>query len=185
MFHLRIKELRTKKGLTQAELAKEFNLGRTAVSMWEKKKSYPNLRMLNDLADFFDVSVDYLVGNQTVSLTPEVNSLIKRIKELMCEKKFTVKDLADIAALEEDTLNDFLNEDINSQFKDVDCLYAIAHALGTTVEYLTTGNEEYKAIKNKDELKASYFNLALDIQKTGIPPEDIKGVLEILKKHKF
>lgn len=57
----RIKELRTKKGLSQAQLAKILNIDRSTVNKYESGQSRP-IRYINKLADLFGVSADYILG---------------------------------------------------------------------------------------------------------------------------
>ena len=58
----RIKELRRKKGLTQAELARRLNYSRQLVSLWEIDESMPDASTVKQLAELFNVSADYLLG---------------------------------------------------------------------------------------------------------------------------
>ena len=60
----RLKELRTSKNLTQTELAKVFGCNQTAIGKYERGELYPNFSLLIKLADFFEVSVDYLIGRE-------------------------------------------------------------------------------------------------------------------------
>lgn len=62
MFELRLKNLRTNKGITQAELAKHLDVTQQAVGRWEKAITSPDYPTLLKLAAFFNVSVDYLLG---------------------------------------------------------------------------------------------------------------------------
>ena len=59
------KELRKKRSLTQEELAQELNLTQTAISKWEKEVAFPDVMTLKKIADFYGVSIDYLLGNET------------------------------------------------------------------------------------------------------------------------
>jgi transcriptional regulator with XRE-family HTH domain len=58
----RLKELRTKKGLYQKELAERLGVGRSTVAAWETGSKRPEGRTLEQIADLFSVSVDYLLG---------------------------------------------------------------------------------------------------------------------------
>ena len=58
----RIKELREQRGINQAELAKHFDVTRSSVNAWEMGISYPQLDKLVELAQFFHVTTDYLIG---------------------------------------------------------------------------------------------------------------------------
>lgn len=59
----RLKELRTSKGLTQEELGKKIGQSKSNISKYENNILEPNMQTLNLMANFFDVSVDYLIGN--------------------------------------------------------------------------------------------------------------------------
>lgn len=59
---LRIKELRLEKQLSQKELASVIGCNQTAVGKYERGSLEPNITTLTLLADFFNVSIDYLVG---------------------------------------------------------------------------------------------------------------------------
>ena len=61
-FSGRLKDLRLESGLTQAGLAEKIGATQRQVSFWEKAQVEPNIFWLIKLADFFDVSVDYLIG---------------------------------------------------------------------------------------------------------------------------
>lgn len=65
----RIKELRKKRGLTQKQLAQKFNVSEQAIAGYEQNARRPNPDMLKDLANFFEVSVDYLLGNDDTSIS--------------------------------------------------------------------------------------------------------------------
>lgn len=55
-------ELRTKRNLTQDELAKELFVTRQAVSRWESGETVPNTKTLKLLSKFYDVSINTLLG---------------------------------------------------------------------------------------------------------------------------
>ncbi len=65
-FSLRVKELRESKGLSQAKLAKALNVGTGSVGMWESTDQIPPIRKLIRIAEYFDVSIDYLIGREEV-----------------------------------------------------------------------------------------------------------------------
>ncbi len=60
----RLKELRAVNNMTQQDLAKAVNVCKSAVSAWEIGRNQPSYDILMDIAKFFDVSVDYLIGYQ-------------------------------------------------------------------------------------------------------------------------
>lgn len=66
MFKKRLKNLRESKGWTQEELGKKLHLGKSSISMYEKGDRVPSHDILLNIADIFDVSVDYLLGKTEV-----------------------------------------------------------------------------------------------------------------------
>lgn len=58
-----INDLRKKTGLSQKEFAGLFNVHQTAVIQWETGKTTPDKETLIKIADYFGVSIDYLLGN--------------------------------------------------------------------------------------------------------------------------
>lgn len=62
LFAERLKELRKEKNLLQSELAKALNTTQRKVSYWETEKIEPDLTSLWKLSEYFEVSVDYLIG---------------------------------------------------------------------------------------------------------------------------
>ena len=59
-----LKELRKEKNILQKDVAKELNIKNTTYSNWEVGVSEPDIQSLKKLADFFGVSIDYLVGRE-------------------------------------------------------------------------------------------------------------------------
>lgn len=59
---MKLKELRSSKGLNQSEVAKMLNIDRSTYGKYETGDSSPDYEKLNKLASFFNVSTDYLLG---------------------------------------------------------------------------------------------------------------------------
>ena len=58
----RLKELRTSNGYTQKEIADKLGINSVTYLHYEKSQRQPPLELLADIAAFYDVSVDYLLG---------------------------------------------------------------------------------------------------------------------------
>lgn len=63
MFAQRMKQLRAERNITQQELADLLRVGRSTVAGYEVKGKQPDNARLCQIADLFDVSVDYLLGH--------------------------------------------------------------------------------------------------------------------------
>ncbi|MGN1183897.1 MAG: helix-turn-helix domain-containing protein [Oliverpabstia sp.] len=62
-----IKELREKNHLTQAELADLLNVSDKTISKWETAKGYPDITLLEPIANVFRISVAELISGNTVN----------------------------------------------------------------------------------------------------------------------
>lgn len=67
MFAENLKTLRKSKGLTQVQFAEIFNISSGTIAMWETNKRVPDTSMLIKIAEFFNVTVDYLLGKRRSS----------------------------------------------------------------------------------------------------------------------
>ncbi len=70
-FGQKLKELRTKKNLTQKDLADKLNVTYQTVSKWENETNEPDFATLKQLAKLFDCSVDYLIDEDDQPETKE------------------------------------------------------------------------------------------------------------------
>lgn len=68
----RIKKLISDRGLVTSKFLQEVDLPSSAISEWSKGKAKPSLDALTKIADYFGVSVDYLLGR--TSIGNEINS---------------------------------------------------------------------------------------------------------------
>ena len=68
MFRIRLKELREKAGYSQYSFAEKFGVSQSTVENWEAGAREPNFDTMQRLADFFGVSVNYLLGRESKSI---------------------------------------------------------------------------------------------------------------------
>ena len=79
----RIKELRKSFNLSQEKLAEEFDVERATISRWENDKTDPSNEDLLKLAQYFKVSVDYLLGRTTNPTAPDQESQNSEAQEFL------------------------------------------------------------------------------------------------------
>ena len=84
----KLREFRKKQGLTQEQLAEAMGVTVGAVSKWESGASTPDVGIIMELADFFETSVDVLLGYTQQSASLEGSVL--RLRELRIQKDYTV-----------------------------------------------------------------------------------------------
>lgn len=78
----RIRLLRNEKGIYQQQLADILSVSKSTIAMWETDKREPDSQMLVNLADFFNCSIDYLLGRTD-----------KRVDEDMLDRALEAGDL--------------------------------------------------------------------------------------------
>lgn len=59
----KIVELRKQKGWSQGDLAKKIKASREAIGKYERNEAIPSVETAKNIADVFEVSLDYLVGD--------------------------------------------------------------------------------------------------------------------------
>lgn len=57
-----LKKIRTEKNMSQAELAEELSCGLSTIASWETGNRFPRRPYMEQLADIFNVDIDYLYG---------------------------------------------------------------------------------------------------------------------------
>ena len=128
MIGFRIKDLRIENKNTQKELAEYLGLTPKMISFYEKEERFPPHDIILKLANYFNVSTDYLLGrtdernNHTKSNKIDINKNEKDIEELLDE-----------------TMSQILNQDglmLNGQIVDDNDLILLRNALKNGIEYV-------------------------------------------------
>ena len=103
MFHLlkNLRKLRDKTGTTQKQLAEAVNVSQQSINKYENHNIEPYIETLMQIADYFDVSVDYLIGHNEnsadaiksdhISLSSNEAQLIEEYRKLSNNKKGIIK----------------------------------------------------------------------------------------------
>ena len=68
---MRLKELRKHKKISQLKLAMELNTSQNTISRYETGEREPGINELIKIADYFNVSIDYLVGRTNNPTKPQ------------------------------------------------------------------------------------------------------------------
>ena len=61
---MRLKQLRKKRGVSQVKLAMELNTNQNTISRYETGEREADYKTLIQIADYFDVDIDYLIGRK-------------------------------------------------------------------------------------------------------------------------
>ena len=113
MFQERLKSMRLEAKLTQKELAEKLKIGQNTYSYWEKGIRKPVGENLNKLANFFNVSTDYLLGNSNIKDQKQFEEDLE--KSLDTFKSFDGKPMYDE---DREKIREFLRKRMEDRLKD-------------------------------------------------------------------
>ncbi len=99
---MKIKELRKEKKQTQIEIAKKLGVSQQVFANYENEINYPDPKMLIKIADYFDVTVDYLIGRtddfgvikQTPGLSLDEADLVENYRKCDNIGRVAISDVA-------------------------------------------------------------------------------------------
>ena len=146
----RLRELQRAEKLTQQELADIAEVSKRTIQNWEDGTSNIKPEKAEKLADYFGVSVGYLLGYDD----NDINQM-NRLKELRKEKGLTQTDLAELLEVTKLTIHNWENG--VSSIKS-DRLKKLCEIFDVDVPYLLG----YDTVKNETSLKASVLNEVLE-----------------------
>ncbi len=87
-----LRNLRKEKGITQAELARQLYMNKSMISAYEKESRMPSLDVLIKMSEFFNVTLDYLLGverehtndkDRTIDVSGLNDKQINALKEII------------------------------------------------------------------------------------------------------
>ncbi len=148
----KIKELRIESGSTQLQLGAYVGCSGQVISNIERGYSNPSTQILNNIAEFFHVPSDYLLGkskSQWVALDPEtrIPCIGSRISNLMHKSNMSPEDLAKYAEISVQTTLEILSGSI---IPNVDVLAKISKSLNTSIDFLI-GAVNFSAMPSSEE----------------------------------
>lgn len=171
-----IAALRKTKGWTQVDLAEKLNISDKAVSKWESEAGYPEITMFPQLADLFEVSIDYLMTGK--EMQPEIITISKAE---LCAKNDDATLLKDIDFSQKDESNKCLIDYIK-QYESLNVFAALCAAddrakgsfdLLTFLKFCLLSNHLELLNKTGFWLKPQICSYRFD------SPEDIMGLMPV------
>lgn len=154
-----IRKLRIEKGITQSSLSNYLGLTPKMISFYELGERFPPHDIIIKLADYFDVSTDYLLGRSGIknpekmltdysllNESPQVyiktdaltSSIGKRIHDKRAESNMSAENLADALGISEKELGEY-ERGIHPPSARI--LIALSHVFHVSADWLLTGKE--------------------------------------------
>lgn len=173
----RIKELRLSADMTQEEFGKKFGIVKSTVSLYESGKSTPNDELKKQICDYFNISVDYLLG---VSDDKHRNSpsddkgfffffffddkdlqevFVSALKTALETQNMTVSELCEKTEINVDTCNQYLT---GEHAPTLEHLVELSKALDVSIDYLL--GQVPKIGQAEKKLLNAFENLSEDNQ---------------------
>ncbi|MCM1179943.1 MAG: helix-turn-helix domain-containing protein [Clostridium sp.] len=150
MIGIRIKQLREELGITQSELGKKLGVVKQTISSWENDVSNPNNEAIALMANIFNVSTDYLLGNSNNSSLRESlsensssyffffdemlkNVFTTRFKKVLDARSISLAQFSVISNIDNAKCEDYFNGKYEPSLED---LITISQTLNVSTDYL-------------------------------------------------
>jgi transcriptional regulator with XRE-family HTH domain len=108
-FSTRVKELREKAGLSMEQLAQHLGVTKSRINMWENNGTVPRMNVLIELSKFFNVTTDYLLGNDEARNLSLENSRLNSLQRNL--GKLSEADLEKAEGMLKAVFMDIFNDD--------------------------------------------------------------------------
>ena len=118
-----IRECRMKRGLTQEQLGQELGVSTQSISRWENSATYPDIMMLPVIADFFEITIDQLMGRTRECKSEEREAFFSGIQKLSVDER--IKKLREV---------------LQTYPQDIYFMFSLANNLYQRVEMQGTGD---------------------------------------------
>lgn len=166
----RLKLLRDEKGLTQKDVADVLKVERPTIAGYETNRKQPDYEKINTLADYFNVSLDYLLGRSHIRNPYESDSgktknksLGKIIFEYRKQNKLSLEEFADKSKLDYEYIEN-LEKSINKNQPDLTTICKLSKVMHISetklleeIGYIKSNPESDKILKRSNELLEDYI----------------------------
>ena len=169
---IRLKELRNQFNLSQLDIARQFNVAQNTVSNWENGNRVPDAEMLRKIADYFNVSIDWLIGIE--AQTDEIRIARQRTKELCEERDPQISDIENTFKTNYATFRSWYNG-YGDYFNDK--IYLLADFFNCSTDYLFGKTDNPASID--DQLANEKFALFGEVH--DLTDEEKQRVLDFIK----
>ena len=141
LFPERLRNLRTERGISQADMAGAINISRVSLSYYENGERTPDIGILSKIAKYFDVSYDYLLGESSCKNRENID--IERVTGLKEKTIETIKRFQNKIPYRE-SLNYFLQD---AELLEHLCLYLFS---GSYSALIARYGSNYGSMHNVD-----------------------------------
>lgn len=180
-FSENIRRLRKEHNLTQETLADFLGVSFQTVSKWERGENYPDIAMLPEIASFFKVSVDSLLGVNRAENEKEIQDMLTQFNNF-------VNDMEKKSELLKEMIKKFPN-DFRIQVKQLGMLMCEEKEDGEKIEKIQSIYHNIQNNCTNDDIRikakhlmAGYYNRLAHYGKQGITFDDANNIVMQLPK---
>ena len=172
MFYDRFYKLCQDSNVTPTQVARNLDIRQSTVSMWKKQGTTPKYDTTKKLADYFGVSVDYLLGRETdvkylLDAGKRAHNMGERIQTIRISKGLTRKEVASRCKIAEQIIDDYESGRSSPEFEIMDKIaYALDVPVTAWMGYVFTGR-----INGRDVYEPSHdiIDVVIDEEKEDQP----------------
>jgi bacteriophage CI repressor helix-turn-helix domain len=165
-------------GREQQELTNYLNLKKTAYSDWKSGKSESYRKYIVEIAEFFDVSIDYLVygkeKNTSLNLPEDEAELLKYYKQLPEKEKIRLVSRAEAIA---DMYAEAAPEPVHPKISIKHSIYSVSAGTGDMLD-----TDEWDTIDVPDSPEARKADFCLTIHGNSMEPVYYNGDIVLVKE---
>jgi len=157
IFSERLKFLRGYGNLQQKDIARFLNISSVTYYRYENNKREPSMSILMALADYFDVSIDYLVGrsdNPNKSPSEDVDTFLARLRALRKSQNITQEDISKILNI---GMTSYYHYEHGRREPSMSTLIALADYFDVSIDYLV-GCSDNPSIEEIPEILVLHRN---------------------------
>jgi transcriptional regulator with XRE-family HTH domain len=152
----RLRQLREENNLLQKDIASMLNITTSAYGYYEQGKREPNTEALQKLADYYNVSIDYLLctGDYGINVSAEYAIIGKRIKDLRNKAGLTQFELGQKLGISQNSIGMY---EQNKRLPDVNAIIKLTQFFNVSTDYLLGAESTFQmsmgeSLKNHQEI---------------------------------
>ena len=146
-FSTKLKELRLQNNLTQENLARKLDILRNSYIYYETGKKYPPVEVLIRMAKFFNVSISFLLDEQSENNNDLYMSFHEQLKELRLQNDLSQEKMSRKLGMVTRT---YIFYETGQKFPSVDMLIRIAKVFKVNISFVINEQGEYTVEIQRD-----------------------------------
>ncbi|MCM1008763.1 MAG: XRE family transcriptional regulator [Ruminococcus flavefaciens] len=180
----RVFHLLEKQGKKQTELSEYTGISTSTISAWHKRGTNPAADTISTIADFFEVSTDYLLtgkekNSSSSKLTDEEQEMLDLFNALSRDNKIRIKERATVLAELETQIETAVEEESEEHHLEIDCS---TYRVSAGIDFELGEGDEWYEIEVPDTPEARKADFALKIKGNSMEPIYFDGDIVLVKK---